>query len=421
MLKYCLSNLVKYSIKNVGKSQSYLFSITKCVSTNIDALPTPTPEHNKPTTGKNPLQNYTTEEQHKILNILNKDEELINYDIAKTRAAKLVAWKKRNGSLNSLEDMLLIEGFTLRIADKFCKSVIGGHVDESKATNSARRRTAGFITPAIDAEHRTELRSCVSLRIGVSSITWARLELPESESINAPCDLTHWQHHDITEKKLHLGDLVQRLLYVDHLIPDADCYIFENPQLAQINSNPGSVDQQNISVQKAQVTAVLAYALCARGRYAEALKNGYESIVDPKKRTDETRPNVFYLRRFLTARLFSQLVGSERVSSEETILQLMRTHYNVSQLLYDEDNEVQNAKENIQNVSLRRNVQFSLVQREMFSRAERFQREFLGQALLLNLAFMRLVVLQDEESIAVVTRNPNKADTRGKTDATEIS
>lgn len=262
--------------------------------------------------------------------------------------------------------------------------------------HSASRRTASFITPAIDAEYRAELRSCVSLRIGVSSVTWARLELPESESINVPCNLTHWEHHDITEKKLHLGDLVQRLLYVDHLIPNADCYIFENPQMAQINSNPGTVHHQNISIQKSQVTAVLAYALCARSRYNN-------------KKTEEIWPNVFYLRRFLTARLFSQLVGTERVSSEETILHLMRTHYNVSQLEYDNVSETgQDEKEN--DKSFRRNVQFSLTHREMFSRAERYQREFLGQALLLNLAFMRLIVLQDEDSIAVVARNRNKTE-----------
>ncbi|XP_011204755.2 transcription elongation factor, mitochondrial isoform X1 [Bactrocera dorsalis] len=408
MFRYFLPQFVKQAIKNPNKSQIYAFSISKSTSANVDALLPQSLESNKQTTGKNPLQNYTKDQQDKILTIVNKNEELLNYDIAKTRAVKLIAWKKRNGPLQSLEDILQIEGFSLRIADKFYKSMLGGHVDESKVAPSARRRTAGFITPAIDAEHRAVLRSCVSLRVGVSSITWARLELPDSESINAPCNLTHWQHHDITEKKLHLSDLVQRLLYVDHLIPDADCYIFENPQMA-INSNPGNVDQQNISIQKSQVTAVLAYALCTRGRYAEALKNGHEILPDANKKTEETWPNVFYLRRFLTARLFSQLVGTERVSSEETILQLMRTHYNVSQLIFDDESEtVGNEKAN--DVSFRRNVQFPLAHRDMFSRAERYQREFLGQALLLNLAFMRLVVLQDADSIAVVTRNPNKTE-----------
>lgn len=42
-----------------------------------------------------------------------------------------MAWIKRNGPLRSLEDILLIEGFSLRIADKFYKSMLG-HVDETK-------------------------------------------------------------------------------------------------------------------------------------------------------------------------------------------------------------------------------------------------------------------------------------------------
>lgn len=407
MLKYCFSQFVKQSIKNFDNSHTYLFSISRSTNSNVDPLLPQSLETNNQKTGKNPLQNYTAEQQDKILTIVNKDDEFLNYDIAKTRAVKLMAWIKRNGPLRSLEDILLIEGFSLRIADKFYKSMLG-HVDETKGTHSARRRTSSFITPTIDAEHRAELRSCVSLRIGVCSVTWARLELPDSESINAPCNLTHWQHHDVTEKKLHLGDLVHRLLYIDHLVPNADCYIFENPQTA-INSNPGSVNQQNISIQKSQVTAVLAYALCARRRYAEALKNGHESLADVNKTTEEIWPNVFYLRRFLTARLFSQLVGTERVSSEETILQLMRTHYNVSQLIFDDESET-GQNEKAKDISFRHNVQFSPAHREMFSRAERYQREFLGQALLLNLAFMRLVVLQDADSIAVVTRNPKKTE-----------
>ncbi|XP_036326530.1 transcription elongation factor, mitochondrial-like isoform X1 [Rhagoletis pomonella] len=392
------------SIRNVAKPQLYLATISTTSAFKTEAEVSQVDVVLQQSTGKTGFPSYTLEQQRKILAIVNNDnQEILNYDIAKTRAAKLATWKKRHGPLKNIEDILLIEGFGTKIVEKFYRSMLEGKCDESSASRSARQRTAGFITPAIDAEHRSEIRSCVSIRIGVSSVTWARLELPTTECSNEPCNLTHWEHHEITEKKLHLCDLVQRLLYIDYLIPKADCYLFENPQMAQVSSNPGSVDQQNISIQKSQVSAIMAYTLCARGKFVEALKSGKENIGENEKKSVDMRPNVFYLRRFLTARLFSQLIGTERVSSEETMLHMMRTHNNVNDLFEDEVKGL--AKD--QSLPPQGNVYFPVALREMFSRSGRYQREFLGQSLLLNLAFVRLVLLQDKNSIAAVTRNQN--------------
>ncbi|XP_004522384.1 uncharacterized protein LOC101451802 [Ceratitis capitata] len=419
MLKHGFYNFFNHTIRNIGRPQKYLTTITANCNAKAEVEFSPAAESDKQQPGSLQFQNYTTEEKEKVLSILNNEDvnRILSYDIAKTRAAKLITWKKRNGPLKSIEDILLIEGFGLKVVDKFYKSILESNSGNSQVPRSARQRTAGFITPPIDVEHRKEIKSCLSLRIGVSSVSWARLELPETESVNEPCTLTHWQHHEITEKKMHLGDLVQRLLYVDHLIPKADCYLLENPQLAQINSNPGSVDQQNISVQKSQVIAVLAFALCSRERHTEVLQIDQAGEENNGKKSADRRSNVFYLRRFLTARLFSQLVGTERVSSEETVLQLMRTHFNIKSVMLQDlresgwnSNDVQD-----QNLSLRGNVQFPQEHREMFSRAGRYQREFLGQSLLLNLAFVRLVLLQDEKSIATVTR------TQAKTDSTQLN
>lgn len=245
------------------------------------------------------------------------------------------------------------------------------------AKTTKASRTAPFITPALDEQQRQRISSTVGVRIGVTSVSWARLELPQSKY--SPSLLTHWQHHEINDKKLHLSELVRRCIYVAHQIPQADCYVLENPQMAQASSNPGSIDQQNVNIQKAQVTSMLSYALMAR--------------TSP----DESKTNVFYLRRFLTARLFNHLVGTERVSSEETILGMMRTYYNM------EDYGDQDEEGYLQN-----QVQFPPDLRTMYSKVERYQRELLGQAFLLNLAFLRLVVLQDQVSIASVSRNSKK-------------
>ncbi|XP_030572966.1 uncharacterized protein LOC115771406 [Drosophila novamexicana] len=326
------------------------------------------------------LPPYTEEQRKLILDVINGNgiDQLLRYDITKARANKLHNWKARNGPLRELGDILYVEGFGLKVATKFYKSLLEpAPITQSSVKTQKAPRTAPFITPALDEQQRQSIMSSVGVRIGVTSVSWARLEIPDAK--HAPCVLSHWQHHEINDKKLHLAELVRRCLYVAHQIPQADCYIMENPQMAQASSNPGSIDQQNVNIQKAQVTSMLSYALMAR--------------IAP----GECKTNLFYLRRFLTARLFNHLVGTERVSSEDTILGMMRTYYNMEEQL-DHD----------EHINLRNQVQFPANLRTMYSKAERYQRELLSQAFLLNLAFLRLVVLQDPTSIACVSRSSKK-------------
>ncbi|XP_037721847.1 uncharacterized protein LOC119554843 [Drosophila subpulchrella] len=327
----------------------------------------------------NLLPAYSENERRKILLTINKTgtDEMISYDITKARATKLHNWKIRHGPLQELSDILYVEGFGLKAATKFFKSVLapvdnGSNGPEKK---SKAARVAPFITPSMDEAQRQRIASAVGVRIGVTSVSWARLEIASSD---APCLLTHWHHHELNDKKLHLSELCRRCLYVSHQIPQADCYVLESPQMAQVSSNPGSIDQQNVNIQKAQVAAIMSYSLMARSDADENKAN-----------------NLYYMRRFLSARLFNHLVGTERVSSEDTILAMMRTHYNVEHQLPGTESPL----------SLRRQVHFPADLRLIFAQQERYQRELLGQAFLLSLAFTRLVLLQDAMSIARVTRN----------------
>uniref|UniRef100_A0A6P4FNC7 Uncharacterized protein LOC108053864 n=1 Tax=Drosophila rhopaloa TaxID=1041015 RepID=A0A6P4FNC7_DRORH len=325
------------------------------------------------------LPAYSDAERLKILQAINEKsmDQMTSFDITKSRATKLHNWKVRHGPLQDLSDILYVEGFGLKVAIKFFKSLLeplgsrsSGAVGKPKAA-----RVAPFITPPIDEAQRQRITSSVGVRIGVTSVSWARLEIGSGDS---PCMLTDWHHHELNDKKLHLSELSRRCLYVSHQIPHADCYVMESPQMAQASSNPGSIDQQNVNIQKAQVAAIMSYSLMSRSD------------------ADENKANsLYFMRRFLSARLFNHLVGTERVSSEDTILAMMRTHYNVEHELPKTDSSL----------SLRQQVLFPADLRLIFSQQERYQRELLGQAFLLTLAFTRLVLLQDSQSIALVTRS----------------
>ncbi|KAH8364094.1 hypothetical protein KR084_002511 [Drosophila pseudotakahashii] len=329
----------------------------------------------------NLLPAYSEAERLKILQTINENgtNEMISYDITKARATKLHNWKVRHGPLQELSDILYVEGFGLKAATKFFKSLLApvgsGSVGEDAEKKQKAARVAPFITPSMDDGQRQRIASAVGVRIGVTSVSWARLEIGSSD---APCLLTHWQHHELNDKKLHLSELSRRCLYVSHQIQQADCYVLESPQMAQASSNPGSIDQQNVNIQKAQVAAIMSYSLMARSDADENKAN-----------------NLFYMRRFLSARLFNHLVGTERVSSKDTIMAMMRTHYNVEHQIPGTESPQ----------SLRQQVHFPADLRLIFSQQERYQRELLGQAFLLSLAFTRLVLLQDPQSIALVSRN----------------
>ncbi|XP_055903005.1 uncharacterized protein LOC129939147 [Eupeodes corollae] len=324
-----------------------------------------------------PSFNFTDQENNQILEIMNSTsiDNLAKYDISKAKLNKVEAWKQKNGGkFQSINDILQVDSFSLKIAEKFYKSLLG-----TEPVMKPARKAAPFVTPNLHNQQINEINSSVSINVGVSSITWSRLVLNK----DGPCDLTHWQRHDIKDKRLHLHDLIDRCLYVNFVIPQADCYVFENPQVAQ-SGTPGNADQVNINVQRAQLIAILSYALSTRN-----------------KPTERSKPNVFYLKRFLAARLFQQLIGTERVSAEKAILNLMRNYYDIDYMI---DNE--NEKETItESPSSRGNVYFPTELQDMYKDAERYNREFLGQALLLNLAFVRLVLLQDPEAMSSVVRN----------------
>ncbi|KAH8322009.1 uncharacterized protein [Drosophila kikkawai] len=329
----------------------------------------------------NILPAYSDDQRLKILEAINGSciDQMLNFDITKARAAKLQNWKTRYGPMKELGEILHIEGFSLKVATKLFKSLLE-QVDGVRSSEVVpgqepkASRTAPFITPAMDDKRRLQIVSSIGVRIGVTSVSWARMEIGRQDS---SCRLTNWQHHELNDKKMHLAELVQRCLYATHQIPQADCYVLESPQMAQVSNNPGSIDQQNVNIQKAQVSAIMSYALMSR-MYPD----------------DNKAKNVYYMRRFLTARLFNHLVGTERVTSEETILAMMRN-----------DNYSEYKTSDTQAITLLNQVHFPADLRQLFSQLARHQRDFLGQAFLLNLAFIRLVLLRDPTSITSVSRH----------------
>lgn len=250
-----------------------------------------------------------------------------------------------------------------------------------------------FTIPHLYEHVRGTIESCVSVHIGVSSVTWTRFLIHP----DLPCEVTHWNHFDISEKKLHLSDFVQIVLYIDSLLPDANIYVLENPQMAQ-PSAPGSPVQVNINIQKSQLISMLSIILANRSFDDSFFKQEENSENEEEIKKSQPQQNVLFLKPFLASRLFGLYIGNERVSTESVILELLRVHYNIDEAGDDPVDK----KEILGKI----NVPMDL--RTYYSQSVNFQKEYLGQSLLMGLCFLRLCVLKCFDSIDVVTSRSRK-------------
>lgn len=295
---------------------------------------------------------------------------------------ELMKWRKSKGHFNSLEEMLQVDNFNISLINSLCSNVL-----ENAKKQKSIIQASNIVKPRIETEHCNTIKTCVSVHIGVRRVSWSRIE------IGLPCTVTNWHTYDITEKKLHISDLITQCLCVDKMIPTADCYVLENPDpTIQINTNTGNAEQKNINVEKAQIMAVIGFALANRKL----------PLYEEPMGIDHLNANVFYMRQLLFSRFFSNVIGAERIACEPTIQKMINETSN-SDLM-------QNRTENEEQIDNQK-IYFPFAMQEIFTKASRQQREFLGQCLLLNIAFIRLVLLKDPQSIALITQT-NKRSTR---------
>lgn len=153
-------------------------------------------------------------------------------------------------------------------------------------------RPKQYTTPAFSERLRKTTESLTAIHVGVNSITWAQLKLVE----NRQTLLTHWSFHEISDKKLHLNELVDRVFQISNEIPQSDIYIFENPRVAQ-QGPQGTPAQININVQLSQTVAMIAIAM--QSRFQLQNKNTEK---ESKAKEPLDLKQVLFLRQFLASR-----------------------------------------------------------------------------------------------------------------------
>lgn len=314
---------------------------------------------------------YTEEETRKILDTINENdvEQLYKYNITKYRLKRIEGWRKKFGRFMSLDQVLELDGFGITVLRKFYDSIVHTPAASEELTQKVAKKDIKFTTPVFPVNLVPKVQSCVSLYVGLDFVTWAKFKVVKDQ----PTVLTGWNSFQIVDRKLHVSELIRNVTQLNQLIPEADVYVVENPAVAQTVAM-GSAVQTNINVQRSQLIAMIMLSLSSR------------SVEDP----DIAGSNVFFFKQYASARLFGIFVGNERVSADSVVRSLMDR-----QVGPNEEAEIEQGQSKL-------SIPSGL--KVVYEENDNAEREFLGQAVLLGLSFLRLCVFKCENSLKVFRR-----------------
>lgn len=203
--------------------------------------------------------------------------------------------------------------------------------------------------------------------MGLDFVTWAKFKVAKDQ----PTVLTGWSSFQISDRKLHVSELIHNVTQINQLIPEADVYIVENPAVAQMVAM-GSAVQTNINVQKSQLIAMIMLMLANR-----------------VPECPDIVPSVYFLKQYTSARLFGIFVGNERVSADSVVRSLM-------------ERQIGPNEESVRHEQSKIDIPSGL--KVVYEENDSAEREFLGQSMLLGLSFLRLCVFKCEDSLQVFRR-----------------
>lgn len=255
--------------------------------------------------------------------------------------------------------------------EKFCESIVHDNPETPSASSSTTKTSKSnqqLTIPKLLEKRRSTTKSCVSIQVGINNISWCRLSITDENTIH----ITNWTMYEIIDKKMHLSELIRVVLYVNSRLPEGDCYILENPKVQQ-GGAPNSVLQVNINLQNSQLIAMTSAVLANRN----AIDSSPESDSDDNKDKEDSM-NVFYLRQYLSSRLFGTFIGNERVSNQAIVENLIESNCDSSVIVPDSIKEDYRSSSNV-------------------------EKELLGQSFLLGLTFIRLCVLKCPKSFSLIS------------------
>ncbi|XP_026464867.1 uncharacterized protein LOC113367476 [Ctenocephalides felis] len=334
----------------------------------------------------NTLSGYSDTDQNYILNILNEKsiDDLSRYSITKVRLKKLEQYRNRKGKFNNLETPLEVDGFGIKVLDKFYKSVLDER-DNKKPTEKVvkgKKRNLGFLTPPLDENIRKKVSNIVSIHVSLNAVSWSVINILADSFITVKsCNLYDYKQEN---KRTGFSQLLQLALSIARLIPEGDIYIFE---ALQNNVNPTTASTNYVRNDRIQLISMLS-AILANRKQMEQNINHNQNI---QENTDSllynfveesTNHSVYFMRNMLVARFYKTIIGSESISTEPIILKIF-----------------ENSTKGLPNSLEPRVIQHVI---DFYHTLNPIHKEIFRQAVLIGLTCAKVCVVADEISISKV-------------------
>lgn len=300
----------------------------------------------------NNFKALTVSENKTIVEELNKSSvnDLSKFKISEARAARIVKHRLENGIYKTSEELFELKGIGgVAGVNKFFQSIIS----PEKPKKVKEKHSTVFTVPETH-EGISGITSCTSIKVGISNVSCVSFQFSSEDKT---IQVTNLENYIFNERKLHVSELVNKVIEISKHIPDCQCYVLENPRIAAPGS-PGNAEQVNINVQQSQVLAML-------------------SLILSRRKT--TLPNVFYLKRYIHAKLFKLLIGNEMVTTKSVVNEILEEDQGYLKIDY----EIKMKFENLEN----------------------FEKEYLRQTLLMGIAFIKLSVFKCAKSLRCLERN----------------
>ncbi|XP_060519729.1 uncharacterized protein LOC132697955 [Cylas formicarius] len=335
--------IVSLGIKSSAGQLKCLCTISRCLLSSFDDL--------------------TSQQRLKVLGTLNEAtaQELEAFDVPKTIIRDIIDERKTNGVYRSLDRILKIDGSGENWLRKMCKSLT------DVATKPSRTKNAkNFLTPTLP---NIELRDAVAIHLKTPGVSWAKLSYPDNT-------LTEWNHENFTFLPLKMSpvETFNQTIGILKKIPPADVYVFEQ----RLSPGPrGSRQPAMVSAytQQGELLSMLVALLNTSINHNASLRNGK---MDSKNNIEN---RVFFLKSTLAPRLFRTLIGGERVSALEVLKEFLEG---------DGSKHPQ-----IPCTQIKVNARL----KTEFNSKSAVDKELLGQALMLAVAFMEFCVYKNRASI----------------------
>ncbi|CAG0917158.1 unnamed protein product [Notodromas monacha] len=293
---------------------------------------------------------YCREDQRKILQVINaaEAEGLAQYNISKNRIGGILRHRTRKGPFNEVEQLLEVDGFGVKILEKFCESVLG-----TRATSAKPSTGSLYCSPKPSPSLLEDLRDFTALQVTPRKLSWARMtrnrQLIELRSVAV--NPTETKRYDV----VHVMDMVLPLVKE---IPISDAYVIED----SIASGGNAIQPAffGVHLQLARIQAALVALLESR---------------DVNLQGENRR--VFAMKPAHVSKLFGVRVGGERVSGQKLVTSIMEKESDVPWF-----SELSSVEESC---------------RSDYEASSPVDKEMMSNALLLSLAFQNLVVERNPE------------------------